>query len=203
MSQKIKSVNIFPNGAKADFSEKEIEFMQNYSNIFKLEYEKPKLLKRADGSLISEPLEGTEILIIEPALKFNDPDFKTNYFFVGSLWSKESEVSDLSERFFRGWVFLREDEQLVEKKAKMLTKQLEIQFEIDRLNAEEGWVELWNCNQRNYFLNKFSVDSKDVEIKYYFVGKQHGTQYMSYKTATTILAKYSEDELKQYLGIII
>ena len=187
-NQKIKSIKT--NGITFSlpdfkFSVRDDNFIHIYSQGFtadvsinnaQIEYEKPKLLKRPDGSLISEPERSTEIYRINPY------NFKVYY----DKFIPNDDGTKL------GYNFLKEDGQKAEKKAQMLSKQLEIQFEIDRLNAGDsefdqvyiliksdhrGFVEIYNCDYTN------------------------GQTRMSAKTASTILAKYSQDELKQYLGI--
>lgn len=81
----------------------------------------------------------------------------------------------------------------------MLTKKLEIQFEIDKLNAEEGWVANWWTVQNKYILES---ESDNIYTKV-VTAKNAGQTPMSPNTAKTILAKYSQEELQQYLGKII
>jgi hypothetical protein len=160
-------------------------------------YEKPQILKRPDGSVISVP------------------DFE-DYLFIDIVYGINYELSVcLPERFAEGTVFLAEDRHLAEKKAKQLTKQREIRFEIDTLNAEEGWVSDWrDHNQDKYYLcvdydepDQYSCnceqDYKDVIRIFKDSSQKRHNKYMSEKTAETIIAKYSQDELKQYLGIIL
>jgi hypothetical protein len=158
---------------------------------------KPQILKRPDGSVISVP------------------DFE-DYLFIDIVYGINYELSVcLPERFAEGTVFLAEDRHLAEKKAKQLTKQREIRFEIDTLNAEEGWVSDWrDHNQDKYYLcvdydepDQYSCnceqDYKDVIRIFKDSSQKRHNKYMSEKTAETIIAKYSQDELKQYLGIIL
>ncbi len=148
-----------------------------------IEYEpEPTLLKRPDGSLITELEEGSEITII-------DIDFSL----IRVVYK-----DDLLNRILikQGKVFLRKDETLALKKALMLTKQNIIQFEINRLNAEEG------KNFGQVFCFRLSKDKETVEVLATFENTLNVLLF-SNGTAETILAKYSQDELKQYLGIII
>jgi hypothetical protein len=104
------------------------------SGSCQIEYrtEKPQILKRPDGSVISVP------------------DFE-DYLFIDIVYGINYELSVcLPERFAEGTVFLAEDRHLAEKKAKQHTKQREIQFEIDTLNAEEGWVPNWREPNKYY-----------------------------------------------------
>lgn len=154
---------------------------------FEITYEKPQILKRPDGSLISEP--GNEYI-----LSVRDGDVRGAYHIYNSVHDRV----DLQ----RGYLFLESDKALAFLKAKMLTKRLEIQYEIDRLNAEEGWVAKWrddgsSADDNWYLLFKNNEIQKSTEYC------RCNLQYMSQKTAETILAKYSQDELKQYLEIII
>ena len=184
---KIKSITI----NDEDLSSSDLQFL---SKVFKNisteleEYEpKPKLLKRPDGSLISKPEEGTAVV-------FLDIHFDISQSVYGS-W--------LFQSITRGEVFLEKDLNLAEKKAKQLTKQLEIQFEIDRLNAESGWITDWNnFSQEKFFLTHDS-NSEIVGSDYLWGDRNSGENAMSEKTAEKILEKYSQEELKQYLGIII
>jgi len=157
-----------------------------------IKYKTPKILKRADGSVISEPEEGTTVVLITEPEHFED-----KYRIQLLTFYKEHKLL-----LKYGYVFLKEDEHLAEKKAKMLTKQLEIQYEIDRLNAEEGWVADWSdLNQaKTYFL--YNLENQKIATYWNNVWRSD-KDYMSEKTANTILEKYSQDELKQYLGIII
>jgi hypothetical protein len=173
--------------------EKTLEEMKYYPDFFEIEYEKPTLLKRPDGSLISEPEDGADIVRIA-YIDNNIVVEKTTY-------KKEADLSSL--KF--GLVFLPEDTYLAEKKAKMLTKQLEIQYEIDILNAEEGWVADWGTGQDKFHFKVIcrNIETGWEEVIYTNESEEEGYTVMSKVTAQTILAKYSQDELKQYLGIII
>jgi hypothetical protein len=140
-------------------------------------YEKPQILKRPDGSVISVP------------------DFE-DYLFIDIVYGINYELSVcLPERFAEGTVFLAEDRHLAEKKAKQLTKQREIQYEIDTLNAESK-------QEKKYYLLDIDYSSNKIEKRciYHLVPQNWA---ISEKTAETIIAKYSQDELKQYLGIIL
>jgi hypothetical protein len=151
-----------------------------------IKYKTPKILKRADGSVISEPEEGTTVVLITEPEHFED-----KYRIQLLTFYKEHKLL-----LKYGYVFLKEDEHLAEKKAKMLTKQLEIQYEIDRLNAEEGE----NFGQIFYF--RLSKNKEIVEVESTNENALNVLLF-SNRTAETILAKYSQEELKQYLGIII
>jgi hypothetical protein len=103
-----------------------------------------------------------------------------------------------------GLIFLTEDKHLAEKKAKMISKQLEIEYEIDKLNAEQGWVVDWKNINQNKLSLYFNHDSlKDKVSRSISCVSQCQEKYMSQKTLEKILNKYSKNELKQYLGIII
>jgi hypothetical protein len=134
----------------------------------------PRILKRVDGSLISEPEEGAEIIFINSSHQVG----------IDGLTYDSCFFKDLK----KGLVFLAEDRHLAEKKAKMLSKQLEIQFEVDRLNAEEGGLGVREINA--------------LDVKGYICEKVTQNK-MTEKTVKTILKKYTIEELKQYLGIII
>jgi len=197
-NQKIKSIKT--NGITFSlpdfkFSVRDDNFIHIYSQGFtadvsinnaQIEYEKPKLLKRPDGSLISEPERSTEIYRINPY------NFKVYY----DKFIPNDDGTKL------GYNFLKEDGQKAEKKAQMLSKQLEIKNEIDRLNAEEGWVANWKSqNQSKSYLSHDHTYPDGLVNDRARHSIQQDNQYMSAKTASTILAKYSQDELKQYLGI--
>jgi|694.fasta_scaffold77929_4 hypothetical protein len=149
---------------------------------FEIKHEKPQILKRPDGSVISGLEEGQEILLIA--------DLYSNKK-IDEVKFEEMFIQDLH----KGLIFLPEDPDLAEKKAKMLSKQLEIQYEIDRLNAVEhpSIEKEWHIG---YFQNN------DKIYKHNLYGSSKDT-FMSELTAETILAKYSQDELKQYSDIII
>ena len=164
--------------------EKIIYFLENNSEFFEIEHEpdKPKLLKRAYGSLISEVAFGVETYQIRVL---------DNKYFVQAIQYEEDQKWLLME----GRVFLTQDIRLAQEKAQMLTKQVEIQFEIDRLNAESIDNKYWSIKY-NDFKKKFEIYSFEV------CGVTLPENYkMTCKTAETILAKFSQDEIKQYLGI--
>jgi len=222
MTQKIKSITIiknFPFSDKLnlesvkeyseinlpDLLQVNIQDILNYPEFFQIEYEKPAILKRPDGSIISELEEGTEVTWINQHC--NSGNFTTEILDKdGMRWMNTAKYqkSLYQNELRNGLIFLREDINLAEKKTQQLTKQLEIQFEIDRLNAEEGWVANYSAETNedtcyiiyNYDRGFFSIG----ELKQYRI---RTTGFMSEKTAETILAKYSQEELKQYLGIII
>jgi hypothetical protein len=137
-NQKIKSITIKDREAEKALlhryrsSQAFIDFVNDNKDLFEIEYEseKPKLLKRADGSLITEPKYLERILLLELCFSFrnNNGFYKPVY--------HDYERSYHKPKLQQGLIFLPEDVELAEKKAKMLTKQLEIQFEIDRVNAE-------------------------------------------------------------------
>lgn len=166
--------------------EQKLNNLKAYSEYFDIEYEKPALLKRPDGSLISK-LELDDI-VLEISVDYDKIE-KNNF---GSCYGFS---------ILKGLVFLPEDEKLAEKKAKMLSKQLEIQYEIDRLNAEEGWIPNWNNSDQKWHF-KYETD-ESCGVVYYWNYSKVLPNAMSLKTAKAILAKYPQDELKQYLGIII
>jgi hypothetical protein len=149
---------------------------------FEIKHEKPQILKRPDGSLISGLEEGQDIIVIT-----------TNGYDIIVVEEVFGQHTHMSLR--QGYVYLRSDTDLAEKKAKMLSKQFVIQLEIDRLNAVEhpSIEKEWHIG---YFQNN------DKIYKHNLYGSSKDT-FMSELTAETILAKYSQDELKQYLGIII
>lgn len=152
-----------------------------------IEYKTPKILKRADGSLIWNYQNIKERTIV---IGWQDYEY-TTYCQVAT-----KETCDL------GYVFLYpEDDHLAEKKAEMLTKKREIKFEIDRLNAEEGWVANFEDNEDEDICFFYLDEGGTIEIG--TENNQCDLQYMPRQTAETILDKYSQDELKQYLGIII
>ena len=160
---------------------------------------KPKLLKRPDGSLISEPEEGAEILEI------STEGYLQKYTVIGEAKNYSGATADFIKVFYeskthkiylkQGLIFLHKDILLAKKKAQMLTKQLEIQYEIDRLNAEE------NDEVKQYWYFKSVEDQKGVGIEKTFENALN-VRVFSKKTAETILVKYTQDELKMYLGII-
>lgn len=185
MQQQIKSIklkestkDLLNNEPPEGFTNTFQTVLDQYPEYFEIEYE-PTLLKRPDGSLISEQEieEHTKkiirILQSYPNYKLAEEDYNGDYHYICLQ---------------QGLIFLPEDKHLAEKKAQMLTKQLEIQFEIDRLNAEEGSLGQRSLNESDIKANIYDKIRK-VEI--------------TEKTADTILAKYSQDELKNYLGIII
>jgi len=154
-----------------------------------IKYKTPKLLKRADGSLISEPKEGTKVIGI--------------FHCKGGLETYTDTFTKIMLTALRlGNTYLPEDRELAEKKAKMLTKQLEITVEIDRLNAEQQFIiDKNDYSKYQYYLN--TDESGTVTYFAYHPKTPKNTQLLSAETTKTILAKYSQDELKQYLGIII
>lgn len=212
-TEKIKSITVIKEiyGAtlnsvfyadRYNISEEELKLAINNPAFFQIEYEKPTILKRPDGSLISEPF-GYKIIHIELNLD-GTVGYQTKLY-----WSKpeQEEYSRwLTAHLAKGLIFLPEDKDLAEKKAQMLSKQLEIQYEIDRLNAEEGWVADWtNPDQQKYYIRheihqRSQGDNIGYGVDYYI---NSGVKYMSSNTHMAIQAKYTQDELKQYLGIII
>jgi hypothetical protein len=209
MSQKIKSITYdgteIPLGMLNQKLQNEIlngtecesTSFGEYDFKLRVEYEpEPKLLKRPDGSLISEPPEGTKVIFIEFSIleddKYRVSDRTIEYEYCKSYYTNLKQ----------GGCFLIQDKHLAEKKSQQLTKQLEIQNEIDRLNVEEGWVVDWKDSfQPKYYLN-LNHDHQIVQDEYELT-EQSSKQYMSEATAETILAKYSQDDLKAYLGIIL
>ena len=154
-----------------------------------IKYKTPKILKRADGSVISEPEEGTTVVLITEPEHFED-----KYRIQLLTFYKEHKLL-----LKYGYVFLKEDEHLAEKKANMLTKQLEIQFEIDRLNAENG-ENIVEDREFAFKINEYTGEVKPYQFCDITIPEKWK---MRYDTAKAILAKYSQDELKQYLEIII
>jgi hypothetical protein len=188
MTKKIKSIKLNEGCDLAFHADKTInQIIEDFPNVFQIEYEseKPKLLKRADGSLISGLEEGQEIIFINPV----DHEIEEG------KYSKEAKII-----LQQGLIFLPEDKNLADKKSAMHTKQLEIKNEIDRLNAEKDWVANWSIVSSKYYLFDCPRERK---IIWDGTTSNRGVQHMSKTTAETILAKYSQDELKQYLGIII
>jgi hypothetical protein len=141
-------------------------------------YEKPQILKRPDGSVISVP------------------DFE-DYLFIDIVYGINYELSVcLPERFAEGTVFLAEDRHLAEKKAKQLTKQREIRFEIDTLNAKEG--------ETNEHKKVFCYDEETDKVYLDWAdARSKPKTEVSKATSETILVKYSQQDLKFYLGIIL
>ena len=158
---------------------------KEYVDKIEYESESPKLLKRPDGSLISEPEEGASIWRLE----WNTTDHKIKLFNSG--YSRFSYLLFLK----KGYVFLEEDKNLADKKRYMLIKQLEIQFEIDRLNAEEEEKAM----QKYYFRVSADRETVGVDITH---DNALNVLLFSETTYDKIIAKYSQDELKQYLKII-
>lgn len=147
--------------------------------------DKKTILKRPDGSVISGLEDGTDIIRIY-GKKIAPEEF--NF---------EEDQMPLKD----GLIFLPEDLQLAEKKRHQMLKKIEIQYKIDRLNAEEGWVANWeNENQNKYYIILDMIGNIIVD-RDYAIRSQN--QYMSKQTAETILTKYTQDELLQYLNIII
>ena len=160
------------------------ELIEVMPQAFEIEYEKPQILKRPDGSLISEPENRTEIYCIRAS--------NNGYIVVPNIWQANCYEHDI---LYTGRLFLSQDIDLAEKKAAMLSKQLEIQYEIDRLNAEEK-----DKSIQEFILFPHS-DSGKIRFGRNLLWSKD--QKMSQKTAQTILKKYSQYELKQYLGNII
>jgi len=158
-----------------------------------IEYEKPTLLKRPDGSLITEPAENTNVIEIwlNGTTGIYQINKHTDNKTVVVRWSNSHDKGLIMQ----GLIFLPEDKDLAKKKAKRLTKQIEIQLEIDRLNAEEKDKNLG----RGYYLC-VNTGRVDYYRRQPYITDQNNV--MSQKTAEIILAKYTQDELKQYLGII-
>jgi hypothetical protein len=161
-----------------------------------VEYEQA-ILKRPDGSLITPPREGEYVYFIRYCFSRKElfPDLDSYH---------DDYIYSLKE----GCVFLDKDIKLAEKKAKMLTKQLEIQYEIDKLNAEQGWVEDWSPTSPSKKLEDHNrafdfSDHSDEIVSIICLHKNLSRQHMSKNTAEKILKKYSQAELKQYLGIIL
>jgi hypothetical protein len=156
---------------------------------FEIEHEKPQILKRPDGSVISGLEDGQDIIKV----------CLLNNFIVAAsrTYDQNLDLHSLQS----GLIYLPEDKHLAEKKAKQIPKQSEIKLEIDRLNAEEGWVaDLSNGSQTKVYL---ICKKNQIEKAYEHYESFVGIKYMSETTAKTILAKYSQDEIKQYLDIII
>jgi hypothetical protein len=198
-NQKIKWVQTSTGLVYGDkLTTQEIELITKYPNLFPTEYEpepEPKLLKRPDGSLITEPF-AQKIVYIQ-IKRDGEVGYELKHY-----WSKPDKVeygNYLKSHLANGLVFLPKDEHLAEKKAQMLTKQLEIQNEIDRLNAEEGWVSAEKETRYMVGYNYFNQEVESVTWNQYRLQDN----YMSKKTAKTIFENYTQDELKQYLGIII
>lgn len=167
-----------------------------YSDGVKVEVEyesEPKILKRPDKSIIS-------------GFESNNKDIQLICININGFKICEYSLSDLQDccemAFKLGLIYLLEDKHLAEKKARMLTKQLEITNEIERLNAEQGWVaDLGNDDQEKCSFC-YSNSYKRIDISYYCQG-QSGVLVSSEEILTEIKDEYSEDELKQFLGIII
>jgi hypothetical protein len=191
MSKKIKSITVKKDIKLTNWGDPNVNpiecLIKDIPEAFDIEYE-PELLKRPDGSLIGEP------------------EFKKNVLFLYTDFSIKKTQFIFDDYHIillkKGLVFLPEDKHLAEKKAKMLTKQLEIQYEIDRLNTEEGWVVDWeDYTQHKYFFcdDAYATKFRATSTVY----NNYGQKVMSQTTAETILKKYTQDELKQYLNIII
>lgn len=175
------------------FKDEVLKMINEYPDYFEIEYEpeKPKLLKRADGSLISEPKKGEEVWVIDK-----------NFEVLVNFYESKRHLNLLQN----GLVYLIEDDyhrcknrKLAEKKAKMLTKQLEITVEIDRLNAENG-ENIVEDREFAFKINEYTGEVKPYQFCDITIPEKWK---MRYDTAKAILAKYSQDELKQYLEIII
>jgi hypothetical protein len=160
----------------------------------KIEYEQTKILKRPDGSLISEPERGTKVWVLKTGFLSENKD--EGYFSTLEYYRSLDHKIYLQQ----GYIFEQEDKDPSEKKADMLTKQLEIQYEIDRLNAKEGWVAKFDNNYPANNVYYFMIE--DGVVDYCHPKLQSNQNLVSKKSAETILAKYTQDELKQYLGII-
>jgi hypothetical protein len=184
---KIKSIKVIKD-YKFSLWDKTLEDLIKLNpEAFEVEYEKPKILKRPDGSVISGLEDGAPIIgvcslnnLIVAASRTYDQNL--------NLYSLQS-----------GLIYLPEDKHLAEKKAKQIPKQSEIKLEIDRLNAEEGGI---TTDDDYYFIDL----TQNNFVKKWDKSERHSPTHcsiMSEATAETILAKYSQDELKQYLGIII
>jgi hypothetical protein len=171
-----------------------LEDLDKYPEYFEIEYETPKLLKRDDCSLISEPKEGEKIV----GISLKDFSISANF------WSRYNDLSWSIAGIKQGLIFLEEDTDLAEKKAEQLTKQLEIQNEIDRLNALEGAEVIKNfklqyirsANLEKAGENFVGVGYKEVNLRYIDRNK-----LMSLETVLTILAKYDQEDLKAYLNL--
>lgn len=164
---------------------------ENFPEFFEIEYEleKPKILKRPDGSLITEPDNLDQIVII------------IDYTHI-SIKSEKWKNSKMEQILLKeGKVFDKQDWKLAEKKAEMLSKQFKITNEIERLNAESDWVADWN--NFNQIKCSFRYNHSCKEIKYYSCWqRQSEVLYTSEEILDKIQNKYSEDELKLYLGVI-
>ena len=153
MTEKIKSIKFKQEviqemlKTKNSFTDEIIELAETNPAYFEIEYEKPKILKRGDGSIISELKEGVEILVIAS----NGYEL----YILKDTFSYKNIISLKS-----GEVFLAKDRHLAEKKKEMLKKQLEIRFEIDRLNAEGYNNEAFNLIQDYINSNLNKDDSK-------------------------------------------
>jgi len=206
MTPKIKSIklkestkDLLNNQPPEGFTNTFQDVLDKFPEYFEIEYEKPTLLKRPDGSLISEPENGVKVWIIKTGFLTEDKD--EGYFpSLENYYSLEHNIC-----LKQGYIYEQQEEHLAEKKAEMLTKQLEIQYEIDRLNAEEGWKSEHPSSCTTRYTLEYIHYSNSVRIESYGAIKpsQFKTVFMSEKTAETILAKYSQNELKKYLGIII
>ena len=194
---KIKSIKFIKDLPYCIFLENNIiwaEYAEKYPELFEIEYEsEPKILKRPDGSIIS-------------GFESNNKDIQITCININGFKIDEYSLSDLQDccevAFKLGLIYLLEDKNLAGKKAKMLKKQLEITNEIERLNAEESWVADWSdssqtkCNFRcSHYCKEINLDSCWQQ--------QSGVLYSSKEILEKIQNKYSENELKQFLGIII
>lgn len=182
MLQKIKAIKV-KNISKIETDEGFLKILKKHPKYCEIEYD--PILKRADGSLITDLPEGAEVLLIA--------DF---------ILSKIKKIK-FKKRFLQdlrlGLIFLPEDTKLAERKAYQLRTQFQIENEIDRLNAEEGWVPNWSTGG----MDKYVLFLENGKVGTgYTVYCRRGIQYMSQKTADSILAKYTQDELKKYLQIV-
>lgn len=170
----------------------DVRLVYKMLDVIHVEYEpEPKILKRQDGSLITIPEKNCKIIHIYQ----HGGDFKLNIC-NGELFI--TSYNDYHELYLlNGFIFLPEDKELAEKKAKMLTKQLEIQHEIDRLNAEQKWDYKTDLH---YF---HSVPNTERVQICWSCDDDNSVNFMSFETAKIIFEKYSAKEIKQYLGVII
>lgn len=170
--------------------------LQNPLSVIKefpehFEIQKPQILKRSDGSVIS----GLEEVELEKTFVYIDEFLKVQTSFLYNILAYRYKLKN-------GLIFLPEDTEIAEKKAQMLSKKLEIQFEIDRLNAEEEWT-VREDNHLKYIFDYIDYKNR-VELSSYLTLSVYAIRSaMSEKTAEAIVAKFDQGELKQYLGIII
>jgi hypothetical protein len=205
MSQKIKSITIikdFPsnNLPFLKYEGKELEsridpdgkFMswdiENYPEFFQIEYEpeKPTLLKRPDGSLISEFEELQKVIKIENCN--NEIHVRECSFFKGC------DLISLKQ----GLIFLKEDIDLAEKKAKQLTKKRDIQYVIDRLEAMSSREDLNSVF--TYYNGRDKVFTLEVDLHNDPI---YSPLKMITRTGQRVLEALTYDEYKQYLGMVL